>query len=166
MHGWADRKVRNPLSSQTNWNQELWEVNEYQSLPSALKFLPDANTLGYCLGGCMGMEYRSLSPVLDQGVVHHRRSLNKAGIPKGYACFMVNTEREARKLACLSPDNHCGLAQTVSCTCSSNSFHMCGPKYPSLKIEPILSLVIPDMTSWINTNIFWRNPAATQNFHK
>ena len=60
----------------------------------------------------MGMEYRSLSPVLDQGGVHHRRSLNKAGIPKDYTCFTVNTEREARKLACLNPDNHFGLAQT------------------------------------------------------
>ena len=52
------------------------------------------------------MGWRILSPELDQSRVHHKRSLNKAGIPKDYKCFMVNTEREARKVIGLNHDNH------------------------------------------------------------
>ena len=63
----------------------------------------------------MGMGDRSLSPGLDQGGVPHRRSLNKTRVlKKDYTSFIVNTEREERKVVHLNPDNHFGLAQTDS----------------------------------------------------
>ena len=60
------------------------------------------------------MRWRILSPELDQSKVHHKRSLNKVGIPKDYTCFMVNTEREARKVIGLNHDNHLDQAKTDS----------------------------------------------------
>ena len=52
------------------------------------------------------MGWRILSPEFDQSGVHHKISLNKAGIPKDYSCFMVNTGREARKVVGFNHDNH------------------------------------------------------------
>lgn len=75
---------------------------------------------------------RNLSPGLDQGGVPHKSSLNNTEIPK--ISHVYGKEKQENLFVSTLTITLAWHTLTLTYICSKRPYHLCGPKFRSLKM--------------------------------